>query len=296
MNDNISPSVIDDRISVDSTRRQPSRYRTALRFDAGKSEVLRQVAATILVVILIAVFAKSTYFKNETYDNSCEVWNVFVYYLNAKYFSEVGYFNLYTCALEADHEASGYWDRIVGARDMETYHILPRSWRASSFSSSLPACPRTNFTTEQWSKFSRDVEYFATLAPPTYYSQVFTDKSFNPPPSWTSLARPVAQAVPIYKIRLADVIFNLDVIAVLIGMLIIWRSRGGIAALLTAGLVIFYFGNFGRLGGSFLLYVGFRSWLRQLFCGQKTDPVFPARCLGWRPDFKYFLYFSGCRL
>jgi len=111
------------------------------RWRAAPTGILRRAGATLLVVILVAVFAASNYFKNETYVKSFEVWNVFHYYLGAKYFSEVGYFNLYTCALEADHESVGYWDRIVGARDMETYRYVPRS--------SLPSCPRNNVTPER---------------------------------------------------------------------------------------------------------------------------------------------------
>ena len=76
--------------------------------DAEKSKMLRQMGAAILAAILFSVFVVSTYFKmNISYVRSYNVWNVFHYYLGAKYFSEIGYFNLYPCALEADQEAGG---------------------------------------------------------------------------------------------------------------------------------------------------------------------------------------------
>ncbi len=252
------------------------------RWTRGLGKIIRREH---LVLVLLAVFVASTYFKNETYVKSYEVWNVFHYYLGAKYFAEVGYFNLYTCALEADHESAGYWNRIMGARDMETYRIVPRS--------SLPPCPRTNFTTERWGEFSQDVEYFALLAHPIYFSQLFCDKGFNPPPSWVSVARPLAQAISISTSRAANIVFNLDVIAVLIGVLIIWRSRGGSVALLTAGLAIFYFGNFGRIGGNFLQYFWFPLMIVAIVLWAKNRPGLSGAALGMAVGLQSFPLFFG---
>jgi hypothetical protein len=259
------------------------------RWMSGPVKILRRAGAAFLVVFLLAVFAASTYFKNdlknEQYVKSYEVWGVFHYYLGAKYFSEVGYFNLYTCALEADQEGAGYWYWITEARDMETYRIVPRA--------SLPPCPRTNFTTARWSEFSQDVEYFALLGPPSYFASMFTDKGFNPPPLWVAIAKPMAQAVPISKTHLAEIVFNLDIPAVLIGVLIIWRSRGGIAALLTAVLVVFYFGNFGRIGGNYLQYLWFPLVVGALILWAKSRPGFSGAVLGVAVGLQIFPLFVG---
>lgn len=255
------------------------------RWTPGSAKALRRAGAAILVVVLLAAFAVSTYFKNETYVKSYEVWGVFHYYLGAKYFSEVGYFNLYTCALEADDEAAGYWDRIPRARDMETYRIIPRA--------SLPPCPRANFTSERWGEFSQDVEHFAPLAPPNYFAFLFADKGFNPPPSWVAIARPLAQAIPISKRPVAAIVFNLDVIAVLIGVVLIWRSRGGIAALLTTGMAIFYFGDFGRIGGNFLQYFWFPLVVVAMILWTKNRPGFSGAVLGMAVGLQMFPLFFG---
>jgi hypothetical protein len=45
---------------------------------------------------------------------------------------------------------------------------------------------------------------------------------------------PLAQAIPISKGRVTDIAFNLDVLALLTGILIIWRKCSGIAALCSA--------------------------------------------------------------
>jgi hypothetical protein len=135
------------------------------RWTSGLAKIIRREH---LVLILIAVLAASTYYKTETFKPTAH-WGIFHYYLGAKYFSEIGYFNLYTCAIEADDEAGRYWFQIAGARDMETYQLFLRS--------SLPPCPRTNFTTERWKEFSQDVEHFALLAHPYYFAQVLSDNT-----------------------------------------------------------------------------------------------------------------------
>lgn len=257
--------------------------------NSGPCVVLRRVGASVLVVILFLVFAESTYLrnnlKNQQRVKSYEVWGVFHYYLGAKYFSELGYSNLYPCALEADHESAGHWDRIVGARDVETYRMVPRP--------DLPPCPRAEFTAERWSEFSQDVEQFAGLARPEYFAELFTDKGFNPPPSWVAVAKPLAQAIPISNGRVAAVVFNLDVIAFLIALLMVWWGCGGVTSLLTAGLAIFYFGSFGRIGGNFLQYLWFPLLAGAVICWAKKRPGAAGALVGAAAGLQVFpLFFA----
>jgi Glycosyltransferase family 87 len=254
------------------------------RFDGQGSKTLRQIGAAILAVIFLLVFAASTYFKtNISYVRSYNLWNVFHYYLGAKYFSEIGYFDLYPCALEADQEAGGIWNEIEMARDMQTYRMISRSM--------LPHCPRANFTPNRWNEFSQDVEYLARHGDPDYFVEVFSDKGFNPPPSWTFLAKPVAQAIPIFRSRVLDIVFNLDVVAVFLGLLIVWRSCGGAVALLTSGLVVFYFGSFGRIGGNFFQYFWFPFVVAAIALWAKNRPWYSGAMLGAATGLQIFPVF-----
>lgn len=245
-----------------------------------------QVGAMTLAVTFVLVFAASTYFKtNGSYVRSYNLWNVFHYYLGAKYFPEIGHFNLYPCALEADRESAGIWNGIETVRDMETYRMIPRS--------RLPPCPRANFTTNRWNDFSQDVEYFARHANLNYFGEVFSDKGFNPPPSWTFVAKPMAQAIPISRSHVADVVFNLDVIAVLLGLSIIWRGCGGAVALLTSGLAVFYFGSFGRIGGNFLQYLWFPFLVAAIALWASNRPGYSGAMLGVATWLQIFPLFFG---
>jgi len=255
-------------------------------WNSGTQKMLQRAGSVSLVVMLIAIFAGTNYFKHETYADSYEVWNTFHYYLGAKYSPEVGYFSLYTCALEADRDSANYWIRLEGARDMGTYRIVPRY--------SLPPCPRANFTPERWSKFTQDVEWFAIHGRPYYFARLFADKGFNPPPSWVAVARPLAQAVPISQYRLAtDIIFNLDVIAILGGVLIIWWSSGGTVALLTGALTVFYFGNFGYMGGNFLQYFWFPLVVVAIILWARNKPGYSGAVLGVATGLQVFPLFFG---
>lgn len=284
-----SAEVVQSLQSVVQTEAQARSDGTAFWSDPERVKVVRWLAATILVVILLRILTVSTYSenpsRNEQYSKSYEVWGVFHYYLGAKYFPEVGYFHLYTCALEADHESGGYWTWILGARDLQTYQMVPKA--------GLPPCPRTNFTAQRWSEFSQDVEYFARKAPPTYFARLFTDKGFNPPPSWVALASPLARVLPISSGQVADIVFNLDLIAVFIGVLIIWRSQGGACALLIATLTVFYFGNFGQIGGNFLQYFWFPFLVAAAAFWISRRPGLSGAMLGVATGLQSFPIFFG---
>jgi len=278
----MSPEANSNKLEAvqEKAEKQPSRWTSGL----GKI-IRREHTVVILLAVLLASIYYKNYYKYETWQKSRGHWGIFHYYLGAKYFSEIGNFNLYTCALEADDEAAGYWYQITEARDMETYRIVPRS--------SLPPCPHRNFTTERWSEFSQDVEYFALHARPEYFAKLFTDKGFNPPPSWVAVAKPLAQAVPISKSWATDIVFNLDLIAVLIGVLIIWRSHGGIVPFLTAGLAIIYFGNSAGIGWNFLQYFWFPLVIVATVLWLRNKPGFSGAALGMAVGLQTFPLFFG---
>lgn len=121
-------------------------------------------------------------------------WGIFHYYLGAKYIKEIGYFDIYSCAIEAT-ENTGVWSTTSLVRELHTYRVIPRD--------QLPQCPRNKFTNSRWKEFthdvevitkefSHDVEVLTNSSLADYWSQVVTDKGFNPPPSWAAFAGFVA--------------------------------------------------------------------------------------------------------
>lgn len=253
------------------------------QWSAEKLEVLRRLAATLLLLLLVAVFARST--SSVAYGPEQHwIWGVFHYYLGAKYFPELGYTNLYACALQADNEAEGRWDLVDSVRGMESYQIGSRFL--------LAPCPRANFSAEKWAAFTRDVEFFAAAGSPEHFDHVFEDKGFNPPPSWVALARPFAQAVPLSS-GLTRIMFNLDIAAIIAGMLIIWWGGSGVAAILTGWLAVIYAGSFGLIAGNFFQYFWFPLVILAAVLWQKRKPEKSGIALGLAVGLQVFPVFFG---
>ncbi|HWR14943.1 MAG TPA: hypothetical protein VN577_08945 [Terriglobales bacterium] len=225
---------------------------------------IRRLGASVVLLIILRMLVIT---------HNYDMWGIFHYYLGAKYFPQVGYTSLYSCALEADDEAGGanrYWVHQV--RDLSSYRIIPRA--------NVSPCPRSNFNTQEWQTFTTDFEQTAELSNPAVLGTAFTDKGFNPPPSWVLVAKPFVTAVGALHGRANTVIFNLDLIAFAIGIFLVWHSAGTFSALLSASLAVFYFGNFGHIGGNFLQYLWFPFLVAAVVLWRVQKPLLSGTALG----------------
>ncbi len=235
--------------------------------------------ATCFIFLIVSLFVTSKRHDENT-TATFEVWGIFHYYTGAKYFNELGYFDLYSCALETNPA----WDSIEYVRDMHSYKVVPRS--------ELAACPREKFTPERWDEFKKDVAYFGNIADKNYFTGVFTDKGFNPPPFWAVIANPLANIIPLGGAA-SIVLFNLDIFAVLIAVAFIYFYQSQKSALLTLALVVFYFGTFGRIGGNFLQYFWFSLIVLAVIFWSKKKPVWSGISLGLATGLQIFPVFFG---
>ena len=231
-------------------------------------------------VFLGAVFLFSVVASEQDYAPEFEVWGVFHYYLGAKYFDEVGYAHLYTCALTADEESTNALSDVHLVRDMANYAVVPRD--------SLPPCPREQFTAERWKDFSNDVGALSSRASPAYYQELFTDKGFNPTPFWAVVAKRVANLVSLQNPVETAIVFNLDIAAFVFAGFFVWMLYGNMAALLFATLVVFYFGNPGRIGGNFLQYAWFLLLVASIYFWEKGKPSQSGALLGLSTGLQIF--------
>ncbi len=118
---------------------------------------------------------------------SSEPSGVFHYYLGAKYFNEIGPFDLYSCALAADSEHA-VWDATTLVRDLHSYTLVP-AWTLS--------CPRAPFTAERWHAFTHDVALLTDTDTAAAFAGAVTDKGYNASPFFSSVFGRIAAAVPI---------------------------------------------------------------------------------------------------
>jgi hypothetical protein len=103
--------------------------------------------------------------------------DAFHYYVGARYFRELGYTQLYRCALAADLEAG--LDPGPRLRDLETNRLLPATTQLDA----ARAC-KARFEPERWQAFARDLDWFRARLAPRDWQQIREDHGFNGSPVW----------------------------------------------------------------------------------------------------------------
>ncbi len=175
-------------------------------------------------------------------------WNVYHYYLGAKYFQELGYTDLYDASLRADFEASNYWRGVPRVRNLRTYEIEGRRPGMRAYE------PLAHFEPERWEVFQRDVKALAQHLPPYAWRSIFTDRGYNGTPFWTVVGGGLADWAPADHRLAMKLLCSLD--AVLFGATFFLlattfgtRSAACVLLLLTLSPV-----NANRFVGGFLQY------------------------------------------
>ena len=155
----------------------------------------------------------------------------FHYFIGPKYFSELGYFDLYECLARAERE-NGHTDALQGyyIRNLRTNQLRPLSSDGAD-----EACPDT-FSEERWEAFKRDLELFRPLFPPDIPTQrMLADHGYNGTPITTTFHRLFVSSLSatvdhIRAMTMLDVFSNL--MAVLLIGLFVSPTAGILAALI----------------------------------------------------------------
>ncbi|MCA9397378.1 hypothetical protein KC573_00990, partial [candidate division WWE3 bacterium] len=173
-------------------------------------------------------------------------WNTFHYYLNAKYFDELGYFDLYSCTLEADFEEGHTFSGTTDIRDLRTYELV-------SVEDSAP-CPKDSFTPERWTEFKADVSIIHSWGTSEYWRSSLTDKGFNATPFWVVWVRPFANLIQLQTLVHAAIILNLDLICLGLSLVVSTFIFGGVTTSVMAIFMLLYFGTYQGLMGNLFQY------------------------------------------
>jgi hypothetical protein len=198
-------------------------------------------------------------------------WNTFHYYLGAKYFQELGYFDLYGCALAADRETDRRWPPDMIVRDLRTYQMVRID--------AVPPCPRGRFSAERWASFRNDVALLLRQDLDDFRLDVVWDKGYNATPVGAAIAAYVANRVSLGNTQVLKILFNLDLILLMVSLLLVARVFDSQAAALMAIFSLLFFGTYQNLAGNFLQYL----WLFFVICGvcawQAKRMVWSGLCL-----------------
>lgn len=145
--------------------------------------------------IALAIGAMSAYFHffNLPFQGYYHRWEMFHYYLGAKYSNELGYERLYRCAAVADaetgNEASVLRRRV---RDLDTDTLV----LARTLLDDPQVCKK-HFSQARWMDFEQDLVWFRQSAGGgDWWDAMQQDHGYNASPIWTTIGRPLANLAP----------------------------------------------------------------------------------------------------
>jgi len=135
-------------------------------------------------------------FNMDQFTGGGDHYDLTYYYINSKYFKELGYSNFYDALLIADRESYNRLNRIKTFRELNTYTVV----------SVEKAFARTNevrsyFSTERWAAFKEDVGYFTRQPISGGWQYFFNDHGYNPPPTWTLIGGSLSSIVPVSHVK-----------------------------------------------------------------------------------------------
>jgi len=208
---------------------------------------LRPIAFTLLAMASTYGVFNYYQFDHRVFTTTGDTADATFYYLNGKYFDELGYFRLYEAVLVADDEGEGKFRKIARYRDLVAYKdILPRAVAIARADD-----VKAHFTPERWAAFSHDVAHLARISTQNW-SYFFIDHGYNPPPPWTFVGGTLAKLCPVEKLKWITSV-DIALIAILMA-LIAWAF--GVEAMFAALLffVVTFSGRWPIVGQSLLRF------------------------------------------
>ena len=185
------------------------------------------------------------------------------YYLGSKYFPELGYFDLYTCSIQAVGDGSAP-PGLVEMTDLRSKQRRP----TAEVLAAAPDCASV-FGTTRWNAFRTDVGRFHALMGEAGWANVLRDHGYNPSPVWTAIGRPLASAVPATPAGLW-LLARID-LALLVGLFVALGWGFGFEAACIAAIA------WGSCGHTRYQWTG-DAFLRQLWLATSLGSLVSLRC------------------
>ena len=242
----------------------------------------RRILAALVLVASVGYIRASTH----TLTTRLDSYDVIHYYLNAKYFSELGYYDLYPAVLTADEEAGPRWDtgpQYMAAGD-EGDHMAPiaEAYRRGKV-------VKAGFSTERWSQFKHDflvIRDWKKGIDSELWRQMVQDHGYNGTPAWTLQATPFVRLVPVEFLK---VLAYLDV-ALLAAALaaVVWAYDLDAALFVALFLFTTYSTRWPIIGTAFLRYDYVSAMIIAMCCLKRGRPFAAGLFGGWAGVLRLF--------
>jgi hypothetical protein len=197
--------------------------------DERRKGLFQTVLATTAALSLYMHFELGPQFGRVTPSQVMNPHDFFHYYVGAKYHEELGYFDLYECAVIADWDALRARNTEWVYRDLRTY-----GFRAVSDAAREPERCRELFTDERWEAFRADVQHFSSRMSDSDWQLVLQDKGYNATPVWNALFAPLTRLLPLSSGAGLSFLLGLDYLYILGMVAVVWRTFGQCEALFVA--------------------------------------------------------------
>ncbi len=221
------------------------------RWGQRVSRRVKKTIAALLALSAVAAYFQFAHYPLEGYHR----WELFHYYVGAKYAPELGYSRLYDCAAVAEAElGDGDGVRRRTLRDLATNVVVPAAGALDR-----PEACKQRFDSQRWLGFVADIDWFRHASGPRKWRGMQNDHGYNPSPVWTVAGRAIASlSAPSDRFfRAVAALDNLLMVAIIamLGWAFGWRA----AAVGTVFWGLQAPSVFGWTGGAFLR----QDWL---FC------------------------------
>jgi len=180
-------------------------------------------------------------------------WDVYHYFMGAKYFPELGYSRLYEATYVAGRELGAFGD-VRALRDLTTNRFRD----AATIDA---AAVRGRFTPGRWQAFKRDLVVIGSRI--KEWPGPLLDRGYNDPPPRALLLHLLVRWVPATPVTLT-LLTSIDYALVLVALVAVWWAFGPIpAAVAFASLWLSFFARFDFIGGSLVRW----DWIAALLLG-----------------------------
>ncbi len=145
-----------------------------------RGHTLRRTRDALLALLGALSFCSYFNLFHFHFDDVLHMWDVYHYYVGAKYFPELGYTHLYECTTVAEVELYGR-STVQGRtiRNLVTNQLEP----AGPLVDDPGRCTRL-FAPERWQAFERDVRFFREQFTRARWTEVLHDHGYNGTPVW----------------------------------------------------------------------------------------------------------------
>lgn len=229
------------------------RYRSGRTSELPSRTLSFRARARLVVAVLFSfgVYHNLGNFRGGGFVHHADMFN---YYMNTKYFNEVGYFDLYDAVIVADTEQGNQLARLPFYTDLKTYQNTQRE-KALEGAGRI----RSHFSRERWSAFKDDVAFFKTATgmprSPGGLMFLLMDHGYNGSPVTTLILGTIANKVPVTRLQS---LAYLDVLLMLAMGGLVFRTFGvEMGALFSTYFCTNVLNAADSVSGSFLRY----DWL-----------------------------------